>query len=320
MSQNEKNFVAVRTQYYKINAAQKVLAHGYRKHSNSPNVVEKYTPFNYGMRYKSIDDCMTQYKAVSGRKPQDKMNVLFEHVVVFSEDQFKERKPGKKEFDECMRSYIKSIHAEFGFQPLGYELHLDEGHTDEKTGEFKRNIHAHVYFFNYDFKKKKAPLRDLMKKGKDENGKTLPLNHNFVRMQDLAGMAFKPLGFRRGISKGERNRKHLDKDTFVVSKKLSEIISRYDKVRKLVHNLDKDITAKKINLKEHEERISEYQELEELHNTKIQPMLLAFEKLEEAFKSGQDYEEQLNNFKKLQSEITEKDLKKAGRRIKKLEI
>jgi hypothetical protein len=316
MSQNKKNFVAVRTQYYKSNAAQKVLAHGYRKHSNSPNVVEKYTPFNYGMRYKSLDDCMKQYKAVSGRKPQEKMNVLFEHVVVFSEDQFKERKPSKKEFDECMKSYIKAIHAEFGFQPLGYELHLDEGH--KKTGQFKRNIHAHVYFFNYDFKKKKAPLRDLMKKGKDENGKTLPLNHNFVKMQDCAALAFKPLGFRRGISKGERNRKNLDKDTYVVSKKLSEIINRYDKVRRLVHNLDKDITAKKIKLKEQEERLTEYQELEELYNTKIQPMLFAFDNLEEAFKAGQDYEEQLNSFKKLQSEITEKDLKKAGRKIKKL--
>lgn len=318
MSQNKKNFVAVRTQYYKSGAAQKVLAHGYRKHSNSPNVHEKYTPFNYGMRYKSLDDCMTQYKATSGRAPQKKMNVLFEHVVVFSEDQFKERKPSKKEFDECMQRYIKAIYADFGFQPMGYELHLDEGHTDEKTGEFKRNIHAHVYFFNYDFKKKKAPLRDLMKKGKDENGKTLPLNHNFVRMQDLAAMAFKPLGFKRGISQGERNRRHLDKDTYVVSKKLSEIINRYDKVRRLVHNLDKDITAKKLKLKEQEEKLTEYQELEELHNTKIQPMIFAFDKLEEAFKAGQDYEEQLNSFKKLQSEITEKDLKKAGRQIKKL--
>ncbi|MEQ3636372.1 hypothetical protein [Alcanivorax sp.] len=318
MSQDKKNFVAVRTQYYKRNAAQKVLAHGYRKHSNSPNVYEKDTRHNFGMRYKSLDDCMAQYKATSGRKPQDKMNVLFEHVVVFSEGQFKERKPNKKEFDECMQRYIKAIHAAFGFQPMGYELHLDEGHTDEKTGEFKRNIHAHVYFFNYDFKKKKAPLRDLMKKGKDENGKTLPLNHNFVKMQDMAAMAFKPLGFRRGISKGERNRKHLDKGTYVVSKKLSEIINRYDKVRRLVHNLDKDITAKKLKLKEQEERLTEYQELEELHNTKIQPMLLAFENLEDAFKAGQDYEEQLNRFNKLQSEITEKDLKKAGRKIKKI--
>lgn len=317
MSKDKKNFVAVRTQYYKSGAAQKVLAHGYRKHSNSPNVYEKDTHHNFGMRYQSLDDCMAQYKAVSGRAPQEKMNVLFEHVVVFSEDQFKERKPSKKKFDACMQSYIKAIHAEFGFRPLGYELHLDEGHTDEKTGEFKRNIHAHVYFFNYDFKNKKAPLRELMKKGKDENGKTLPLNHNFVKMQDYAALAFKSLGFRRGISKGERNRKHLDKDTFVVSKKLSEIINRYDKVRKLVHNLDKDITAKKFKLKEQEERLTEYQELEELHNTKIQPMLLAFDKLEEAFKSGQDYEEQLNSFKKLQSEITEKDLKKTGRKIKK---
>ena len=320
MSQNKNNFVAVRTQYYKSGAAQKVLAHGYRKHSNSPNVVEKHTPYNFGMRYKSLDDCMTQYKAVSGRAPQKKMNVLFEHVVVFSEDQFKERKPSKKEFDACMQSYIKAIYDDFGFQPMGYELHLDEGHTDEKTGQFKRNIHAHVYFFNYDFKKKKAPLRELMVKGKDENGKTLPLNHNFVKMQDYAALAFKPLGFRRGISKGERNRKHLDKDTFVVSKKLSEIINRYDKVRRLVHNLDKDITTKKLSLKEKEERLTEYQELEELHNTKIQPMLLAFEKLEEAFKAGQNYEEQLNSFKKLQNEITEKDLRKIGRIIKKFKI
>ena len=112
MSKDKKNFVAVRTQYYKSNAAHKVLAHGYRKHSNSPNVHERYTHFNYGMRYKSLDDCIKQYKSVSGRKPQEKMNVLFEHVVVFSEDQFKDRKPSKKEFDECMKSYIKAIHAD----------------------------------------------------------------------------------------------------------------------------------------------------------------------------------------------------------------
>ncbi|PLT25976.1 hypothetical protein [Pseudoalteromonas sp. MelDa3] len=71
---------------------------------------------------------------------------------------------------------------------------------------------------NYDFSKKVAPLRYLMAKGLNNNGKTNTLNPHFVKIQDLAFEAFKDLGFQRGESKSITNKKHLSKELFVKQK------------------------------------------------------------------------------------------------------
>jgi hypothetical protein len=75
-----------------------------------------------------------------------------------------------------------------------------------------------TFFFNYDFKKRVAPLRHLMNSGKDEKGRTNALNPNFVRLQDLVAAPFADMGFERGESKLVTGREHEVKEQFVLSK------------------------------------------------------------------------------------------------------
>jgi hypothetical protein len=176
---------------------------------------------------------------VTGKKVRSDFNALFDHVVVLSEERYGEleRELGEKEAKKrvllLMIEYSRRIKQHFGFVAISIQLHLSEGHYERcaggcesatKTdcakdcGRFIRNVHAHVSFFNYDFKRKVAPLRHLMKKGKSANGKTNNLNPNFVRMQDIASDVFSALNFRRGLSQNIAGRQHLSKEKFVKEK------------------------------------------------------------------------------------------------------
>ncbi|HAR61599.1 MAG: hypothetical protein CL541_05535 [Alcanivorax sp.] len=240
------------------------------------------------------------------------MNLVFEHVLVLSKDQL--TKCNKNGVRDAINDYMKQVKEQWGFEPMGYRMHLDEGHYNQ-AGKFVANPHAHIYFFNYDFKKKRSPLRDLMIKGKNEQGKSPTLNPHFVKMQDIAGECFKRLGFRRGISKGEKNKKHQEKAEFVLSK----TIKRYKIIKRLVQNLDSEIVKKKLIRSEKKKDVEQLEELERMHKQQIQPMISAFENLERLYESKQidKFEKELENFKALQEKITEKDLKKSGRKLKK---
>ena len=307
-----KNFVAVRTKYYKKNDATRVIDHALRKHRNSENVIDSRTHQNFGAGAIDLPRQMQRYKEATGRSPRKDMNLVFEHVLVLSKDQL--TKCTKKGLHEAVQSYMKQIREEWGFEPMGYRMHLDEGHYNN-AGKFIANPHAHIYFFNYDFKKKRSPLRDLMVKGRNEKGKSPALNPHFVRMQDIAGECFRKLGFRRGISKGEKNKKHQEKAEFVLSK----TIKRYKIIKRLVQNLDSEIVKKKLIKSEKKKDIEQLEDLERMHKQQIQPMISAFENLERLYESKQidKFEEELENFKALQDKITEKDLKKSGRKLKK---
>ena len=240
------------------------------------------------------------------------MNLVFEHVLVLSKDQL--TKCTKKGLHEAVQGYMKQIRQEWGFEPMGYRMHLDEGHYN-KQGKFIANPHAHIYFFNYDFEKKRSPLRDLMVKGKNDKGKSPALNPHFVKIQDIAAESFRKLGFRRGISKGEKNKKHQEKAEFVLSK----TIKRYKSIKRLVQNLDSELVKKKLLKAEKKKDIEQLEELERMHKQQIQPILSAIENLERLYESKQieEFEKELENFKELQEKITEKDLKKSGRKLKK---
>eukprot|EP00747_Dinoflagellata_sp_TGD_P123656 gnl/TRDRNA2_/TRDRNA2_173848_c2_seq1.p1 gnl/TRDRNA2_/TRDRNA2_173848_c2~~gnl/TRDRNA2_/TRDRNA2_173848_c2_seq1.p1 ORF type:complete len:313 (-),score=36.64 gnl/TRDRNA2_/TRDRNA2_173848_c2_seq1:214-1152(-) len=308
-----KNFVAVRTKYYKKNDATRVIDHALRRHQNSENVIDSRTHQNFGAGAIDLPKQIQRYKETVGRSPRKDMNLVFEHVLVLSKDQL--TKCTKKGLHEAVSDYMKQIKAEWGFEPLGYRMHLDEGHYS-KDGKFIANPHAHIYFFNYDFEKKRSPLRDLMIKGRNEKGKSPALNPHFVKMQDIAAESFKKLGFRRGISKGEKNKKHQEKAEFVLSK----TIKRYRSIKLLVQNLDSEIVKKKLIRPEKRKDVEQLEELERIHKQQIQPMIQSFEKLEELFENKQieKFEHELENFKALQEKITEKDLKKSVRKLKKL--
>lgn len=224
--------------------------------TNSVNVVDKYSNDNVIISpdgtcspldayYKHLE----RYKDTVGRKCRNDMNTLFEHVVILSEEHFcwLEKKLGieraKREIVKCLKNYSRNYAKKFKFTECGFALHLDEGFID-KEGKFKRNIHAHVMFFNYDFKSKKSYLRTLFKKDIDpKTGKTHELNPNFVSIQDLAYQCFKCIKFSRGRSKLLTMAMYLPKHQFL-EKKLKDSFIRYKK-------LTKQINCKKEELSEY---------------------------------------------------------------------
>jgi hypothetical protein len=196
------SFVAVRCRYYKKEKALLALDHSRYKRNGvtrSQNVFNTLTHNNFGKfrnQYKSCEDglkqCCVRYKEVTGKKTRSDFNMLFEHILVLSESKFSslERSYRKAEVRHLLTIAIES---------------------------YKINVHVHVQFFNYYFKEKIAPLKYLMKKGKNDDGTTKVLNENFSRFQDLAHSTFKQLGFKRGKSKNISKLEHQEKLDFVES-------------------------------------------------------------------------------------------------------
>lgn len=253
-----KKFASVRTHYYKHVDAINVLDHAHSMRNGftrSSNVHNEFSGDNQGVYIAGNKSCLDAYSLIrekhtslKNKAPRCDMNTLFEHVVILSVEQYEaiENKFGapaaKKHVLRSLRKYADEIQAEFGFKPLGFDFHLDEGEKSQ-DGTIKRNIHAHVMFYNYDFKNKVAPLRGLMAKGKNpETGKTNSLNQNFQKMQDLVAGSFANLGFERGISKGIDNPKHVKKANWVIKQReegerqLKQIL---DQINTGVSNLEK---------------------------------------------------------------------------------
>lgn len=239
-----KNFVSSRTQYYKYRDAVALLDHvnvrrdGFTKSANvvRPELSVKNAQHVYQNAptpITALNQVIERHTKLKGKRPRSDFNMLFEHVLIFSEEHFTqlENRFGTQKVTigimKKLQQYTEQIQREFGFEPLAISLHLDEGHDKyvyTKEGvrkKFIRNVHAHIDFYNFDFKNDVAPLRHLMMKGQNENGRTNPLNPNFVRIQDIAGEVFKTVGFQRGVSKLVTGKKHLKKERFVL-KKLAE--------------------------------------------------------------------------------------------------
>ncbi|RHW76455.1 hypothetical protein D1094_09095 [Colwellia sp. RSH04] len=167
-----------------------------------------------------------------------------------------------------LKRYCQVIKSEWGFEPLGFDFHVDEGRYESpimkesnsfqnsfyceneskidafSDGLFIRNIHCHVQFINFDFVNKIAPLRHLMSKGKNAVGKTKQLNPNFEKIQDIAFSTFKRLGFERGESKNITGRKHLKKEEFV-KQNISNLEVKAIKLAQQNDSLIKDFEIKK---------------------------------------------------------------------------
>ncbi len=159
------------------------------KNTNSVNVFPEFTKNNIVFSPKGSASpldayykCREQYKKVVGRKCRQDMNTLFEHVVVLSEEQvaYLEKKYGKEKVNkkvvELLQNYANSYAEKYGFFFCGGAYHADEGFYDD-NGTFKRNVHAHIMFFNYDFKAKQSNLKHLFKKSiNPKTGATNELN------------------------------------------------------------------------------------------------------------------------------------------------
>lgn len=254
----KKAFASVRTKYYKADKAYSVLDHSNANRNGftcSANVNSDLSMNNVGLYAKgcknaseALEQACTRYKEITGKKARKDFNLLFEHIVILSEEQYVkiEKKYGESKAKQLLVNYLRKyavqIKNEFGFEPLGIDLHLDEGRYE--GGRFVRNIHAHVSFFNYDFKKKLAPLRHLMAKGKNSKSRTNQLNPNFEKMQDIVANTFSPLGFERGESKNVTGREHLQKEKFV-KEKLNEMMQTVEVLNSRNQELESQLTLQK---------------------------------------------------------------------------
>ena len=247
-----KNFVAFTTQFFKNSNAQGELGHVNRVFNENKNAFPEYTKNNFGdddlfNKYKEI------YKRVNERKKElklkrlnEKSNTFIDGVAVFSLDQWEEleKKHSPEEIKELvterMNLFMSKFKDQFGFEPIGFNMHLDEGH---EKNQLVRNIHAHVSFFNYDFKKDKAPLRNINKK-------------ETAKMQDLLAESFEDLGFRRGIPKEKTKKNHLEKDDFIKEKqRLAE--EKIEELQEKIGDLELEVGLLESDNEEQEKKLEE---------------------------------------------------------------
>lgn len=210
-----KNFISFNAKYYKNSNAQGEIGHVQRVFAENTNQIKSLAKNNFGCGFDIYEKYKATYKQVEeikGKKIQKNSNTFMDGVLSFSRDQMEKmmEKPNwKKDFSEHIEKYMEDVKEKTGLEPLGWEMHMDEGHKDPETGEIKVNYHAQLIFFNFDFKTNKAPLRDLMGRKGDSI---------WSKLQDVAADRFKDLGFIRGISADMTKAEHKEKDAYIRAK------------------------------------------------------------------------------------------------------
>lgn len=169
-------------------------------------------------------------------------NDLIEMVVALSEEQalnYLNSSNGENKILEGLKQFADDIKKEYGFEPISIFLHLDEGYI-KPNGDVHYNIHAHVDFLNFDFKKEKTVLRNLRKK-------------DWGNIQDLAQASFqkKDLDFMRGTKKLDNTKDHLNRNDYISYKQQREINqnnSTLNKYQNELNNIIEEINPLKIEL------------------------------------------------------------------------
>lgn len=227
-----KNFISFNDKYYKDSNASGEIGHVQRVFAENTNQIKQFAKDNFGCGYNIYDRYKEVYKQVEevkGKKIQSNSNTFMDGVLSFSRDQMLElmKDPNWKEsFSDHIEQYMKDVQEKTGLEPLGWEMHMDEGHKDPETGEFKMNYHAQLIFFNYDFKTNKAPLRDLMGRKGDSI---------WSKLQDVAANRFADLGFIRGVSADMTKAKHKEKDDLIASKQAEIDLLQAELVERQAH-------------------------------------------------------------------------------------
>ncbi|NVK37487.1 MAG: hypothetical protein HWE18_06155 [Gammaproteobacteria bacterium] len=211
-----KNYVSFNVKYYKHTKASGEIGHVIRQFADNKNSIDHLVGENFGnfdidTRYRTM---LSDFEKIKGKKFQANANTFMDAVLAFSLDQMeviKKEPEWKDRMTKCMDQFGEVIKDQYGLQPVGFNFHCDEGHTNkngdlilEDKGKPKMNYHAHFIFINYDPVTKQAPLRK-MKRG------------DWSKIQDLAGEAFSDLGFERGISAEITGKRHLEKQDLIES-------------------------------------------------------------------------------------------------------
>lgn len=305
-----KSYKVFETTTEKCKGTIELLDHILRfKNTNSLNPNEDLSHLNtnfVGSDFDNLDlidaynKVKVDFEAETGKKSRKDMNTTLEMIVIFSEEQIeflekqlKLKYPNLSQSDiqiklvkgleKRLKTHCQGEESVHGMKFMGGALHMDEGHVDQASGKWKRNIHAHCLFFNYDFKFKRQPLKPLsshqpyirqsladskrhddLKASNDEELTKYKLNQNFVAMQDRVAESFKHLGFRRGISKQITNAEHKDKSVYVREEKIKREIRQ----KKLEENINTVLERQKIEIESNGNIIkSQRKEMNDLKKT-----------------------------------------------------
>lgn len=290
-----KKYVSSNTKYKKHSQVVGATGHVNRVFAENKNSFPEHTPENFGDNnlHQRYLEAHRAREAKTGKKTRKDATTYCETVLAFSLEQYEyieraalqkangDKKQAKRlieqKFTECTREFEQAIKDRFGLTPLGFNMHLDEGHIDPKTGELKRNIHSHVGWYNYDFEKGVSPWRKMGKKQLSE-------------MQNIADRCFKKLGYERGLKASETNKKHLERDDFIAQKQVevaNQVEREQEKTKQLAEQ-NKQTALKNAELakqaKAEQERAKQLAEQNKQTEEKIRAIEKRKESLIESYK------------------------------------
>lgn len=247
-----RNYISVNAKYYKMGEIDRISNHNFRQSKidyllpkeqikfENKNIVfdENFQATKQDLSLENLDFAMRgQFTKLlelkknilkkNNAKHRKNENQLIEMVVALSEEQAKFYLENGVDLMAGFENFAKNIEAKHGLKPFAISLHLDEGNT--KDNVTKVNVHAHLTFFNYNFKKEKSVLRTLQKQ-------------DFKEMQDIAANSFQNAGlnFIRGESKELSGKKHLERNDLILANQKQQLES-YDLILKsLIPNVNEE--------------------------------------------------------------------------------
>ncbi|MCR9573824.1 hypothetical protein NB501_00005, partial [Vibrio alginolyticus] len=223
------------------------------------NAFPDLTPNNFGFTFdnetlnlkQNYELKLAEAKSQNPSAIQKQSNTFIDSVLVFDHELMHEilkSENGQERIEQSIKNYMKDFKKEYGFEPIGFQFHMDEGtfYKDEdfdkiedeelkkrmvktknpETGEdgyLKQNFHAQAIFLNFSKETGKSCLRDMRKQ-------------DWRDCQDLLHKHFKEYGFDRGEPKQTASKDHKNKDEFIkeLTKKV-EVLE--EKERKLLLNV-----------------------------------------------------------------------------------
>jgi len=298
-----KNYVSFNVEYYKNSNASGEIGHVQRVFAENTNQIKEFAKDNFGCGYNIYDrykEVYDQVESIKGKKIQKTANTFIDGVLSFSRDQMLEimKDPDwKTSFSNHINDFMQDVKEQTGMEPLGWEMHMDEGHKDPVTGQYKMNYHAQCIFFNYDFKTNTAPLRKLM----ERKGESI-----WSKLQGTAGQRFEDLGFVRGVSADMTKAKHKKKDDYIAHKQAEIDRLQAELVARQTH-IDRALQANQELLeaaaKATDEILSECNEAIDILN-KREEKRVAENELRETIKNNIDqFTEKFNESSKLRTYV-----------------
>lgn len=150
-----------------------------------------------------LENIKIRYKASTGQNMQKKATPIREGVIVIE--------PGTSM--QQLQTFADNLHERWGIKTIQTHTHKDEGYTPEdKHGEWKPNLHAHMIF---DWT--------------DETGKSLKLKKQ--DMAEMQTMLAECLNMDRGISS---DRKHLNSIQYKAMKEAERVMELENRANRAI--------------------------------------------------------------------------------------